>query len=64
MEYDADRYEARLAGSDTFMHTAVALQILGIATQHVHSEMEQDIRDGHLVDDLPEKILLTTEQFP
>jgi hypothetical protein len=41
MEFDADRYEARLSGSRTFESTAVQLRILGLAwqgAQHVLSE--------------------------
>ena len=41
MEFDADRYEARLVGSDTFMQTAVGLQILGVASQRVMNDLEQ-----------------------
>src|SRR4051812_37068095 len=33
MEYDADSYEAKLAGSDAFESTAARLQILNVATQ-------------------------------
>ena len=32
MEYDADSYEAKLAGSDAFESTAARLQILNVAT--------------------------------
>ena len=39
MEYDADRYEARVAGSETFAETADRLLVLSLAGQGAHSDL-------------------------
>ena len=40
MEFDADRYEARLAGSDTFECTCRQLRVLGIAWHGAQVDLE------------------------
>lgn len=64
MEYDADRYEARLAGSKTFEQTARQLQYLGIATQAAYSDLREFYRDGQLGDDLPRLIQHRSNKLP
>ncbi len=64
MEFDADRYETRLAGSQTFMQTTLGLQILGVATERVYVNLPQNLRERQLVDDLPTMIVSTAEQLP
>jgi len=56
MEYDADRYEARVAGSDSFSATARRLIELGAATEDAFASLDTAWRDGRLVDDLPRLI--------
>ena len=53
MEFDADRYEARLAGSDTFGETAVELNLLNTAFGLCSQQLSRSWGDGFLVDDLP-----------
>src|SRR4051794_18179220 len=38
MEFDADSYECKLAGSDTFAETTARIQTLGIASRHAFSD--------------------------
>ena len=57
MEYDADRYEARLAGSEAFEQTVVALARLSLAEHWAMSDLSQAARGQKLVDDLPQLIL-------
>ncbi len=59
MEFDADRYEIALAGSDTFTATARDLGLLNYATQLAFGELEEAWREGRLGDDLP--LLISTK---
>jgi Zn-dependent protease with chaperone function len=53
MEFDADRYEARVAGSDTFVKTAERLELLQVASHAAMNELESAWREKRLCDDLP-----------
>ncbi len=53
MEYDADRYEARVAGSDAFESTAHRLRQLFAGSQAAIQQLQLTWSDGHLGDDLP-----------
>ncbi|MBT4865686.1 MAG: M48 family metalloprotease, partial [Planctomycetaceae bacterium] len=64
MEYDADRYEARLAGSDTFETTARQLQMLGLAHHGAMSDLGDFYREGRLADNLPALIMANVDQLP
>jgi Zn-dependent protease with chaperone function len=64
MEFDADRHEARLAGSDTFEATARRLLVLNVATQGAHSDLGEFYREGRLGDNLPRLILVNVDQLP
>ncbi len=57
MEYDADRYEARVAGSETFAQTADRLLVLSLASQGAHSDLVDAWQANRLADDLPGLIL-------
>ena len=54
MEYDADSYEAKLAGSDAFESTATRLRLLNVATQFAY----EDVRQSWASNRLPENLLL------
>jgi len=53
MEYDADRHEARIAGSDQFAATAHHLRRLNLAWQQAHSDAARAWNDGALPRDFP-----------
>ncbi|HKX63162.1 MAG TPA: M48 family metalloprotease [Verrucomicrobiae bacterium] len=53
MEYDADRYEAKLAGSDAFESTALRLRLLGVATQVAYDDVRQSWASRRLPENLP-----------
>jgi Zn-dependent protease with chaperone function len=57
MEYDADRYEARVAGSEMFAQTADRLLVLSLASQGAQSDLGQSWQANRLADDLPRLIL-------
>ncbi len=64
MEFDADRHEARLAGSRTFATTARQLAVLGVAYRGALSDLGNFYREGRLGDNLPKLILLNVDQLP
>ncbi len=53
MEYDADSYEAKIAGSDTFESTALRLRELGLATQRAYETLRQSWAGKRVPNDLP-----------
>ena len=48
MEYDADSYEAKLAGSDAFEATASRLRVLNAATQVAYQDVRQSWASNRL----------------
>jgi Zn-dependent protease with chaperone function len=64
MEFDADRYEARLAGSDTFEATCRRLRMLGLAWQGAQADLGQYYSEGRLVDNLPRLLMSNMNQLP
>lgn len=64
MEFDADRYEARVAGSETFEATCRRLLLLNVGWQGAQSDLSDFYHEGRLVDNLPRLILVNIEQFP
>lgn len=53
MEYDADSYEAKLAGSDAFEATAERLRVLNVATQTAYEDVRQSWASKRLPENLP-----------
>ncbi len=53
MEFDADRYEARVAVSTNFAKTSQHLQRLMIAEDNTFSDLDQFRRTQQLPDNLP-----------
>ncbi|MCX6923552.1 MAG: M48 family metallopeptidase [Verrucomicrobia bacterium] len=53
MEYDADSYESKLAGSDAFESTASRLRVLAVATQTAYEDVRQSWTSNRLPENLP-----------
>jgi Zn-dependent protease with chaperone function len=53
MEYDADSYEAKLAGSDAFQSTATRLRVLNVATSTAYEDVRQSWASNRLPENLP-----------
>ena len=53
MEYDADRYEALVAGSESFEQTVMRLKMLSVANQGAHQDLKSCWDEGQLADDFP-----------
>ncbi|TWT77489.1 heat shock protein HtpX [Posidoniimonas polymericola] len=64
MEFDADRYEARFAGSETFASTARRLQELNAGQQMAFAQLSASHQEGRLVDDLPALVTLNASRLP
>ena len=64
MEFDADRYEARVAGSETFEATCRRLLLLNVGWQGAQADLSDFYHEGRLVDNLPRLILVNIEKFP
>lgn len=73
MEFDADRYEARLAGSDQFLDTSRRLALLATASRAAISDLREQYTEKRLADDyfrllvhradgMPEKIRKLIEE--
>lgn len=63
MEFDADRHEARLAGSRCFAETARKLIHMGVAHQGAIEDLQEFHREGRLADNLPKLITANVEQL-
>ena len=57
MEFDADRYEARVVGFRTFASSCTRLSELNIAHQMAMGDLQRFHTEGRLVDDLPSLIV-------
>jgi len=63
-EYDADRYGARLTGSDDFEKTWRRIALLDAAAQQATANLGEFHKQGRLGDDLPRLILASATQLP
>ncbi len=64
MEFDADRYETRVSGSDTFESTAVRLQYLKLAAREAFGVVGQSWQEGRLAEDLPRLVEDRVQRIP
>jgi Zn-dependent protease with chaperone function len=52
MEFDADRYETRVAGSDAFAETSERIRMLSVASQAAFNDLQAAWQEKRLGDDL------------
>lgn len=64
MEFDADRYEARVAGADAFAQTVDRLRLLNVGSQAAFNDLEAAWRERRLCDDLPQLIRAREADLP
>lgn len=64
MEYDADRYAARIVGSDVFRVTSVKMHLLAFAGQQVYGSLGYAWNEGAISDELPGRILAAYRRIP
>lgn len=63
MEYDADHYEATLAGAATFEETTYALPRLSLASEHGWNQVNQGWQARRLSDDFPQLVAAHCESM-
>ena len=63
MEYDADRYGARLIGSTAYEDAARRIMTLAFAGQAVDGLVAEALRKGEVPDDLPGRVVAGAESF-
>jgi len=64
MEYDADRYETHLVGSEVFESTTKRMVELSLAHEWAFQDLGNAWEEGRLVDNLPALILANESQIP
>lgn len=64
MEFDADRYEARLVGAPTFESTMRDIRLLDLSHQKSLSDLDASWRENRLADSLPALTLANRERMP
>lgn len=64
MEYDADRYEARVAGSETFAETSLRMRELAAAYGATQMTIINNIERGTFPDNLPALLLQQADKLP
>lgn len=63
-EFDADRYEARMVGGETFASTSLRLRELGLADRGAQSDLARCWQERRLPDDYPRLIVANIPQIP
>ena len=63
MEFDADRYEVQLAGSDHFRETSYRMRLLNHTFNAVMSDLSEMWEERRLVDDLPALIVKNAKEY-
>jgi Zn-dependent protease with chaperone function len=64
MEYDADRYEARLAGSEVFAATALRMRVLTVGRMKAAATLSAAYAEGRLADDFPTLVASAADGLP
>lgn len=64
MEYDADRHQMQVTGSDCLVQTMSRMMYLSVASQWAHSDLQDTWKEARLAEDLPEFILLKVSKIP
>jgi Zn-dependent protease with chaperone function len=63
-EFDADRYEVRMVGGETFASTSLRLRELGLAGQGAQADLARCWQERRLPDDYPRLIVANIPQIP
>ncbi len=64
MEFDADRYQTRMVGSDTLAATMERIGVLATAQTGAFNDVAENWRARRLPDNLPRLIVANVEQIP
>lgn len=63
MEFDADRYQTRLVGSDQFQDTMMEVNVLMMASQGAMHDLSSAWQDGRLTDDFAKLVIANVDQI-
>lgn len=63
MEYDADRYESRIGGSETFRDASIELRAMAYACGKAHDINRDALEEGRLLEDFPAAALTLRQRF-
>lgn len=64
MEFDADRFETQMGGSETFEKTSQQLMFLSVAFSRAISDLRDFYREGRLGDNLPKLLMHNAQDMP
>lgn len=64
MEFDADSYEVRVSGRESFAETFDRIGILMFASQAADSAADQFLREGKVIDDYPKFVSFQATELP
>ena len=64
MEYDADRYEARMVGGAVFGETMERVRLMGLASNGAHTDLQLSWRERRMPDNFPKLVLANIPQIP
>jgi Zn-dependent protease with chaperone function len=64
MEFDADSYEIKMTGSDTFGQTARRMREMHVGAQHGYADLWATLRNGKLPSHLPAFVVERTGSVP
>ncbi len=64
MEFDADRYEARMVGGEAFASTCHRLRELGLAEQGAFADLQSSWQQRRLPDNFPKLVMANVPQIP
>jgi Zn-dependent protease with chaperone function len=64
MEFDADSYEVKIAGSQAFARTSTRMREMNLAAQLGYSDLRESLRKGTLPSHLPAFVVQRCERLP
>jgi hypothetical protein len=64
MEYDADRYQARMIGGGTFAETMWRVQVIALAQNGAYADLNSSWQQRRLPDNFPKLVMANIPQIP
>jgi Zn-dependent protease with chaperone function len=64
MEYDADRYEARMVGGEVYAETMWRFRVMGLAENGAYADLQTSWQQRRLPDNFPKLVMANIPQIP
>jgi len=64
MEYDADRYEARMVGGEVYAETMWRFRVMGLAENGASADLQSSWQQRRLPDNFPKLVMANIPQIP